>query len=85
MAFHLEAILRLYGLVEIGIHRDLVQIDDRAAAGANKVTVGSGICVEALLPVYHAHALDGTLLLKEEQVAVNSTQTQVWVSGFITL
>ena len=75
MAFHLEAILRLHGLVEIGIHRDLLEIDDRAAAGANKVTVGGGVCVEALLAVYHAHTLDGTLLLKEEQVAVNGAQT----------
>ena len=61
---------------------DCVEIDNRAAAGANKVTVGGGIRVEALLTVDHAHALHGALLLEEEQVAVNGPQTQIWVSDF---
>ena len=38
--------------------------------------------VEALLPVDHANALDGSILLKEQQIAVHGPQAEIRVGAF---
>jgi len=65
VALDLEPILLPDGGGQRWIHGDPVQIDHCAAGGANKVTVRGRNGVEALLPVDHANALDGSILLKE--------------------
>ena len=82
VAVHLEPILLPDRAVQIGIHRNPVEIDDRAAGVANKVTVRGGNGVKPLLSMDDAYALNGPLTLKEKQVPVHGSQTQVGWAGF---
>ena len=81
MALHGQTILLADVAGEGAVQLDAVQVDHRAAVGANKVTVGSGVSVEPLLPVHHAHALHLSLLLEKDQVAIDGAQAQVGVGG----
>ena len=57
------------------------QVQDQAAAVANKVAVGGDDAVKPLLPLDHAHALDVAVLLEKDQIAVDRPQTQIRVGG----
>ena len=75
MAVHLEPILLPDRAVQIGIHRNPVEIDDRAAGVANKVTVRGGNGVKPFLSMDDAYALNGPLPLEKKQVPVHRAQT----------
>ena len=79
VAFYLEPILLPDCAVQAGIHCDLVEIDDRAAGGANEMTVRGDDGVKPLLSLDDTHALNGALPLKEQQVPVYGAQAQVRV------
>ena len=82
MAQSPEPILLADGLVPaVLLRRGERKVDHRAAALANKVVVQRGIGVETLLSLYHAHALDNTLLPEQGQVTVDRTQTQIRMGG----
>jgi len=79
MAVYHEPVLRADRLICLLVHVNGVQVQNRAAAMANKVAVRPGVPVEMLLTVDHAYALDRPLLLKEQQIAVDGPQAQVRV------
>ena len=81
VAFHLEPILQADSTVKLGVDLNLIQVYNRTAARANKVTVGRGDSVKPLLPLYHADALHVAVLLEKNQIAVNSAQTEIGVGG----
>ena len=68
VALNHKPVLRTDGLVQLFPRVNVVEVQDSAAALANKVTVGPGVPVEVLLPVDHAHALDGPLLLENSRL-----------------
>ena len=82
MALDLEPILLPDGGGQRWIHGDPVQIDHCAAGGANKVTMRGRYGVEALLSVDHTNALDGPVLLKEQQIAVHGSQAEIRMGAF---
>src|SRR5699024_5058375 len=79
VAFHRKPILLADRAVQTRIQLNLVQIGHRAAAVANKVTVGGGDGVEPLLPLDYPDTLDVPPLLKKDQIAVDCTQAQIRV------
>ena len=81
VAFNGEPIFFAYGTIQTGIWQDLVQIKDTAAAIADEMGVRGGRGIEAFLALDDSHADDGTVLPEELQIAVDSTQTQIGVSG----
>jgi hypothetical protein len=79
MAVYRDLILLADGVVQIFSQLQTVQIADAAAVGTDKMCVGLGKAVEMLLTVDYAYTFDHALLLKENQVAVDGTKTQVGV------
>ena len=73
MSGNCKPILPADGLVQICVQRDLGQIDDGSAAFANKMTVRLGDGVEPFLSLHHAHTLDESVVLEENQVPVDRT------------
>ena len=82
VALNLEPILLPDGGGQRWIHRNPMQVDHCAAGGANKVTMRGRNSVKALLSVDHTNALDGPVLLKEQQVSVHGPQAEIRMGAF---
>lgn len=65
------------------IQRDEItgNVDNRPAAGTNKMRMRLNISVVPLLPVYRTDADDGTVIFKLRDIAVNGAQTQIRIFG----
>ena len=82
VAFDGQTVFRADRAVQIGIFLQPVQVDDCAAAVADKVGVVGGIPVKTFLTVDHTHAANQTVFPEERQVAVHRSQTQIRLAGF---
>ena len=76
-----EPVLRADGPFQSSLGADIREVQNGAAAVANKVAVGGGHGVEPLLTLHDPHALHLAGLLKKGQVAIDRAQAQVRVTG----
>ena len=77
MTSHRQVVFCLDALIDRLVQIDLRQINNCSTAVADEMTVGCSVAVEPLLTVDYTHTLDGAVLLKEHQVPVNRSQTQI--------
>ena len=71
-------VLLCFGFQTLG-KGQLRQIQDRAAAGADEMNVGTGVRVETLHPVHGPQTPDQTLPLEQTQVPVDRGQGDIGV------
>lgn len=82
MSVYTKLILTGDGLFHPWLGLDIVQVQYIAAVIANKMGMGRGVSIKALLPLNNTHTLNHSVLLKKVQIAIDGSKTQIRMGGF---